>query len=770
MEIPFTVSARTAKLIGLENFSNPEGAVIELVKNTYDADSKYCFLLFDKNGQTPCIFLLDFGCGMTAETIINGWMCIGTDDKLYDEYSKNGRIKSGAKGIGRFALNRLGNISQMWTYTEETNEGYVWNVNWNEFDVPHANVSDVKATLDKITFDEIKICVEEVLSFFSLPELPVFKHGTLLKISNLNDSWDETVINRLYDNLQGLIPPFDIPAFEIYMHSTECKDNYGKVTVDSYSDYDYKVVAHYSGDIEKTLEVDITRNELDIKRLKNEYVGVFDYPEMKSFPYTLDVFEKGSFKQILHLSDLKIDKKNRLEKFGDKIGKFDFTFYFAKNTIRDVKGEGDRSKFPYKSIPTSRRKWLQQNVGVKIYRDNFRVRPYGENGNDWLRLGERYTTNPSGAGQRKGGYYIRQNQIVGAIEISRIYNKYLEDKSSREGLQENEVFDLFKDILIGIISLFEKDRNVVMYNLSQLYDKNNPKGKARQDADEAAKAGYTSENYEKVRTGYETLKQELDDKDDELSLLRNLASTGIVITSFSHELRNIKALLDTRSLDLKEALENIVSNDEIQQRGIGPYDNPYNMIEELGVQDQKVRGWLEYSLNSIRRDKRERGEVYLGQYFNSFKNTWQTVLNELNIQMNIYGFTDDMVIEAMQIDLDTIFNNLLSNSIYAIKETKSNQNRKIEINGNNIENQIRISFVDTGIGLADEYKNHISDIFNAFESSKVDEDGKKIGTGLGLYITKTTIEKYKGDISVIPDMPIGFGVIVTFNNTTNKTI
>lgn len=461
------------------------------------------------------------------------------------------------------------------------------------------------------------------------------------------------------------------------------------------------------------------------------------------------------------MKDLKIDKKQRIDEYGEKIGKFDFTFYFAKNTIRDVKGEGDRSKFPYKPIPMGRRTWLQQNLGVKIYRDNFRVRPYGENGDDWLRLGERYTTNPSGAGQRRGGYYIRQNQIVGAVEISRVYNKYLEDKSSREGLQENEIFDLFKDILIGIIGLFEKDRNIVMYNLSQLYDQNNPKGKAKQEAEEAAKSGYSNDNYEKVRTGYETIKQELDEKEDELSLLRNLASTGLVITSFSHELRNIRALLDSRSLDIKEALENIITNEEILQRGIDPYENPYNMIEELSNQDQKIRGWLEFSLNSIKRNKRENTIINLSTYFSSFKNTWQSVLNELNIELVIEDFTEEMNIKAMQIDLDTIFNNLLSNSIYAIKETKSNQNRNITIKGNYTDNNVQISFIDTGIGLAEEYKGHVNDIFNAFESSKVDEEGNKIGTGLGLYITKTTIEKYKGDISIIPNMSQGFGLIVS---------
>lgn len=762
MEIPFSVSARTAKLIGLENFSNPEGAIIELVKNTYDADSKYCFILFNEDEEIPSIYILDFGCGMTADTIITKWMCIGTDDKLYNEYSENGRVKSGAKGIGRFALNRLGQVSKMWTYTEN-GDGHVWDVDWREFDTPHANVSDVKATLKEISFSGVLKEVESVLSYFDLSDKVTFQHGTLLKISLLNDVWDERIIQKLYENLQGLIPPFDIPAFAIFLHSTVSPNEYGKITGSAEADYDYKIVAQYGGGNSGSLEVDITRNELDVQRLREEYAALFEMPEMSEFPYTLDVFEKKTFHIKKKLCELKIPNKQKLELLQNELGKFKFTFYFAKNSINDTRGEGDISKFPYKPISSNRRKWLKQNMGVKIFRDNFRVRPYGEYGNDWLRLGDRYTTNPSGAGQRLGGYYIRRNQIVGAVEISRIDNKKLEDKSSREGLQENEVFDLFKDILIGIIELFERDRNHIMYHLSQLYDKNNPKGKTKQEAEAATKSGYTEENYQKIVAGYNTIKQQLEENEEELSLIRNLASTGLVITSFSHELRNIRALLQSRYLDIKEALENIIPNEDLIQRGINPYENPYNMIEDLGIQDQKIRGWLEFSLNSIRRDKRKSGIINLETYFSSFKDTWKSVLQELNIEMVITGFSDVMNVKMFQIDLDTIFNNLLSNSIYAIKETKRSTNRFIYINGEVIGDIVQISFVDTGIGLALEYKTHPYDIFNAFESSKVDEDGNKVGTGLGLYITKATIDKYEGEIRIITNNISGFGLNVRLN-------
>ena len=120
-----------------------------------------------------------------------------------------------------------------------------------------------------------------------------------------------------------------------------------------------------------------------------------------------------------------------------------------------------------------------------------------------------------------------------------------------------------------------------------------------------------------------------------------------------------------------------------------------------------------------------------------------------------------MRVRAFVIDLDTIFNNLLSNSIYAIKESKKTENRLITIKGGVEDGDIIVFFEDTGIGLAEEYKGHPNDIFNAFESSKYDKNGNKIGTGLGLYITKATLAEYKGSsISVMMPRTVGFGLCI----------
>lgn len=757
MKIPFSVSARTAMLIGSENFSNPEGAIVELVKNAYDADSHYCYILFGEDEQNNrVLYILDWGSGMNDKIIETCWMRIGTDDKLYNATTESGRVKSGAKGIGRFALNRLGKKAEMLTFTKE-GHGYDWKVNWSDFDKPGTSVSEITADIDNISLSVGHQFLSNIESKFGIT-FPKFETGTLLRVTELNDEWDDEQLEHLYSSLQDLVPPFNIPVFDIYQY-VQGNEGFGRIELAEYDDYDYSVSAIFDG--KDSLRVKVLRNELDVERLRNDYVGLFQREDMREFPYRLSEFEAGGFEFSLPLSKLKVDNPVRLANYQKDLGAFRFNFFFVKSAKSDARGESDDTKYPYRLFsPASRREWLKRNVGVKVYRDKFRVRPYGENGDDWLHLGDRYSANPIGAGQRKGGYHIRQNQIVGAVEISRLDNIHLQDKSGREGLQENVIVELFKDVLLAIIGVMEIDRNTVMFNLSQLYETQHPKGTAKAEADAAVNDGKVNEeSYNKIRTGYIVLKQEAEERENELRLLHNLASTGLVITSFAHELKNIADLSVSRSEDLRCAVENIMSEDDVAQLGLNEYENPYSLIKDLRDQDQNIRSWLNFSINSINRDKRTRKVFGMDEYFTHFESTWHTVLKELNIRMSILGFTPEMRVKAFIIDLDTIFNNLLSNAICAIKESKKTENRMITINGAVEDGYIVVLFEDTGIGLAEEYKERPNDIFNAFESSKYDKDGNKIGTGLGLYITKATLAEYRGStITVMPPRTEGFGL------------
>lgn len=123
-----------------------------------------------------------------------------------------------------------------------------------------------------------------------------------------------------------------------------------------------------------------------------------------------------------------------------KTGPFSFTLYFMKRTVPN---KTDTEKYYQKKIDTNNRSlWLDSYGGIKLFRDNFRVRPYGERGSsswDWLELGNRVALNPAQVSRHRH-WKVSPNNITGVINISRIENPYLEDKSSREGVQENDSF------------------------------------------------------------------------------------------------------------------------------------------------------------------------------------------------------------------------------------------------------------------------------------------------------------------------------------------
>ena len=792
-KVPFKVSARTAKLIGLENFSNAEGAIIELIKNTYDADSEICITIFDlrykeieelsEEGEiikkiipdlkNSSIYIIDNGVGMTKSVISNQWMTIGTDDKLYSHTSEEGRVKTGAKGIGRFALNRLGLSTEMHTVSKTKKEiGNYWKVNWSDFDTKGAVVSQVNANLE----DELNLNLKSLLAekykdnkiIIDVINEKSFENGTVIKISNLNDNWEFEQLKKLYDNLEMLLPPKEQSDFEIHFFSLPNPDEFGKVKSAYYDDFDYKIKAEYKGDEDKTLSVEITRNEFDIDVIENRYKEVFDYTRMQKFPFRQKDFKTKSIVLETRLDNIFTEDVNN--DLISKIGKFDFTFYFLKNTISDNKQEGDIKKFPYKNFNSKNRKnWLKKFGGVKIFRDDFRIRPYGEKGEDWLKLGERQSQSPGGAGQKLGGYRIRPNQIAGTVNISRIHNESFQDKSGREGIRENDVFDLFKNLLIEIIGLFENDRNVIMYHLSELYKKRNKeeeeKRKAQEEAnrinkeeeekkqtgkstdndsknkdDNRSESEATTETEKSLAKGIKILSQEIENKDEEIRLLRTFASTGLIISSFAHEVKSLRSRLIPRTSFLLRELKNHINEKDF--KNLDKDDNPFYMIKLIQEEDIKLKHWLEYSLNSITRDKRERKNLSFGRYFEGFKSNWQKAIEQRNATIVLNGSNDDTyTIRAFEVDMDSIFNNLLSNSLNALKGVKRDK-KQIEISWKRIDDKIEILFSDNGKGLDAQYNDNPEDIFKLLESSKTNKKGEKIGTGLGLYIVQSIVEEY----------------------------
>ena len=353
MKVPFTVSARAARLIGRENVATAEVALVELVKNSYDADAKNCFVYFDNRLANyfdriataefsqileivpdPALFrtsyaldeagteyslieiaeeprdilreqlmrlarlwIIDDGIGMDQSVIRNHWMVIGTDTKEIDAVSRGGRIKAGAKGIGRFALDRLGRTCTMVTKPNSRKAPtYQWNVSWEEFEGRGKLIDNVTANLTTLKKVELlknlnfPRVIPNVIN--SLITSNAFQHGTIIEIGGLPDAWTTKAIEGLYSHLETLIPPRDQDDFKIHLFTTQHPDAFGIVATSICDDYDYKIQASFTAD--QTGTVKIFRNEIDLEKLDQ---NLFKRPSMKGFPYDQKTFQKGAFEK-----------------------------------------------------------------------------------------------------------------------------------------------------------------------------------------------------------------------------------------------------------------------------------------------------------------------------------------------------------------------------------------------------------------------------------------------------------------------------------------
>ncbi|UKN02239.1 ATP-binding protein [Paracrocinitomix mangrovi] len=844
-KIPFTVSARTARLIGQENFSNVEGAIIELVKNCYDADATVALVIFDviyegipneldsesyekllsENSileksytaqediyvlnklkkplaeelssffsKKNSLYIIDNGEGMTDTTILQKWMKIGTDNKLVDFRSNDGRIKTGAKGLGRFALDRLGEISNLKTLPKEHKTGYDWSMNWLQFEEQDKTLTDINADLDEIphldfekeilnTFPDI----DEIADVVKNPDYD-FSKGTIIKISNLRDEWDITSLQKLFKSLEALIPPKELGVFNIFQFLLQNPQDFGEVSGHYFNNFEYKVEAKYIAD-ELKIELVIHRNELDVERLEKEFSDVFkliDSPD----PYNLASLKKEQFKITKDITKVLKWRKEDSEKLLKSVGDFDFNFYFTK--IGKPSAD-DFKSYPYldNDYPTIT-KSFDKFGGIKIYRDYFRVRPYGEPGDDWLDLGKRQASSPASAGQRIGDWRVRAKQIAGVIDISRISNPELRDKSDRSSLIENTAFETFKKIVVGIISEFEYDRSRILHPFYLKRKKETEKRKKeelRKQAEELAqeiiaekerntdnknpKSNVDSENslqdtadiIEKKLTEQSEEKEnseekEESEKDVELRLMRSLASLGLIVASFDHELKSISNNLEPRLRYLEKHLKTIIPKEKVAQ--LPDNKNPFKLISHIKVDHEKLKGWIDYSLSSIKTDKRKRKNLNFGKYFEQFKKNWKFVLQERNVELVLSGNSSKgNTIRAFEIDMDSIFNNLLTNSLEAFKLRREKYQRKIEITWSSSASSVEIFYSDNGIGLSEVFVDP-DEIFEPFVTTKRDKRGNVIGTGLGMYVVKNVVEDYNGDVAInLPNQ--GFGVVLTFN-------
>jgi hypothetical protein len=189
-ELFFETDAAIITRLGRELVAKQETALIELVKNGFDADATAVDVVFEKSGPTAALEIRDNGSGMTRRELTHGFMRLAGDLKVQSPRSPRfGRKRAGRKGIGRFAAQRLGEQLVLTTQTEAAPVALRLSVDWREF-VHGRRLEDVRVNLDEVA--------------------AVGQPGTTIRIELLRDAWSEPQLRKCWRGVLALQQPFPV--------------------------------------------------------------------------------------------------------------------------------------------------------------------------------------------------------------------------------------------------------------------------------------------------------------------------------------------------------------------------------------------------------------------------------------------------------------------------------------------------------------------------------------------------------------------------------
>lgn len=234
----FSIDARTILTLGRDSIKDHTTAIIELVKNSYDADATKVIVEIFCDTTKKFIRIADNGCGMTENEVDNNWLRIGYSEKRAIRHSSLKRRKTGEKGIGRISADRLGSVLELKTKNVKGKRPFGLRVNWDDFNVEGKELSAVPVKV--LNHPDISLPVAEGKQAPS---------GTELIIKNLRQDWTALDVDVLYSELSILTPPFKkVVDFSIYLKTDVTKEFNGKVVSPFYQTSDIELTAEYDGE------------------------------------------------------------------------------------------------------------------------------------------------------------------------------------------------------------------------------------------------------------------------------------------------------------------------------------------------------------------------------------------------------------------------------------------------------------------------------------------------------------------------------------------
>ncbi|MCK7075956.1 ATP-binding protein [Enterobacter roggenkampii] len=722
---PFDLSARVPMQLGRESISSSTVAMSELIKNGYDADAESVHVEFflRESPALSTLIIRDDGNGMDAETIYDHWLKIGTDFKNGVELSLNKRrVLTGAKGLGRLGLDRLSKKVVLYTKKKGSNSVIQLIVDWRKYEETNVSISEIKHDI----YEQDLPLSSKYGNIFSSEE----DSGTYMVLIGLKDYWCSEFIEDLKQELRLLISPYrSTNDFSITIHRTINNVSFPSEIVDT-----QELLKAASWEVKAVVDIS---NKVKLS-FKNNTTG--ELIEQVPTPW-----------------------KNWISKQGDRplFGPLKFEFYYMV-----------RKKEFLTKIDMSVRNWskfMELNRGVRIYRDDFRVRPYGEptGKGDWLDLGYRKASSPGGI--KQGGFRIAPNQIIGAVSISKKNNAILNDQANREGIVENDAYLQLRNFILKVISSFEvlatkdaqSDENTdlaveleriikekdselkgAIDGIKTFTKKNKRKGKKTPPAQvlnqrlrelERAKLAHQKalDDY------YLHLEKERKKLEGEKDTLSNLASLGVLTVSFGHEIRTHSAL----ALNNSKTLKLLIKRSQMIGGDID-YEQLLKVTDLMVTGAQYVDTFSKLAINNIKPDKRTRSKVNVPKIFRYICEMMSATFNKMGIQCVIEFVKiaeEDFNVRSFEIDWESIAINLITNSTWALENTQ-HEERKIKIVFERVGGtRLKLAFMDSGCGLETGQENTI---FLPMHSRKTDRKGNSVGTGMGLSIIKSQVEEH----------------------------
>jgi signal transduction histidine kinase len=668
----FSVDAGHISRLGLELVAKQQTALSELVKNAYDADATEATVTF-KNADVPggTLEIWDNGSGMSHDELIDGFMRLSTTSKQSTPISPAfGRRRAGRKGIGRFAAQRLGERLTVVTQKDGAPDAVRLSIDWAAF----KSGRDLQAVRNRI----------ELIPARAAP-------GTTLTIERLRDAWSEADVRSAYQAIIELVQPFPLariprtltsqrdPGFSAtFLRDAEDRTN---IVADPWSEYFQYALAEVTGTVD-------ARGKATY-HLRSERYRVNEYVRPK-------------------------ERVNLLTGVRFR------AYYFIPPEVP-------------KQLRTIVTKRLRESGGIRIYRNNFRILPYGEQYTDWLGLDT--------SSRRRGILPPHANlNFLGFVEITDPSGERFEETSSREGLVENAAYrDLQRFVFSGIIQLVLRVGSARGKKL-QAGARKKPSsplelaGEILNDLPEGTDPATAGLILQLGETG-ETLLAEL-------RMMRILATLGLTLAEFTHEVALGFSALTADVATLREEF--------------GGNKEALRLTARLGRQISSLTSYIDYFEETVRDNvTQEIQPVDVGELIHEFedlvraRNTRQDIALEVDVKNYV------LRAKPMHIsEFNSILTNLYTNSVKAIKTAGAKG--RIGITTFRGNGGIIIDFSDNGCGIKETHRDQIFDAFftttndhNVYAS----EAQHMRGMGLGLKIVKDIVLSNGGHIALVQPRP-----------------